>query len=649
MFASKDFLVVVAALAMMTVPECFAQHNARPLPGAPDVSKPFAFSYRSFWPEFVAMGQFRDAGVNTYCVFAANTDNSLGEPYSKYPLVWLGPDQYDLATMDKQFDDVLAVNSNANFICMVDLNSPKWLRQLLKTEEDSFRGLSMACANPAWRKAMSAYLNAVVGHMEQRYGDRVIAYLLASGQTDEWFCMGKGAAGKHKTDAWQAWLKKHGKTAAPVPAQDRLRKATFDNLIRDPLSEQDVIDYAKFTGDLVVDTILDFAAQTRRMIPPHRKIGMFFGYILQITWPMAGVWAGHLEYERLMASPDIDFCISPGIYTDRAVGGGSGFMAPNGTRLRYGKGWLHEIDHRTHTYNYKLSDTVSIGPNSPCKNQEETTAVLKREFALAIVSHASLWCFDMWGGVFKTPETREVVGQAKRLWDAYASKHWKSLAEVALVVDPQSARLLNDCNPAVPHINQKTREKLNRLGAPYEIFSVNDLPHVDLARIKLLIFPGLFEITPERMAMLRKYAFTNNRSIIFAYAPGISDGKTLDPARVKQLTGTEFLTQKKCVVQQDGWQAIYVPGWDGWITTESLRQSAKDAGVTLYCEESVPVYANEGLVAIHMAQGGEKKITLPVECKSAKELFTGKVVPVQNRILTYFFASPDTALFEMQR
>ncbi len=37
-----------------------------------------AFSYRSLWPEFEAMRQFKDAGVNTVCIFAANTDNSLG-------------------------------------------------------------------------------------------------------------------------------------------------------------------------------------------------------------------------------------------------------------------------------------------------------------------------------------------------------------------------------------------------------------------------------------------------------------------------------------------------------------------------------------------------------------------------------------------
>lgn len=65
------------------------------------------FSYRSFWPEFEAMKQFREAGVNTVCVFPANTDNSLGKPYSKYPPVWRWFDKYDFTSLNKQFDDVL--------------------------------------------------------------------------------------------------------------------------------------------------------------------------------------------------------------------------------------------------------------------------------------------------------------------------------------------------------------------------------------------------------------------------------------------------------------------------------------------------------------------------------------------------------------
>lgn len=611
---------------------------------------PVAFAYRSFWPEFEAMKQFREAGVNTVCIFAANTDNSLGKPYSKYPPVWRWYGKYDFASLDRQYDDVLAVNPNAEFICMIDLNTPIWLQRQLalaghSAECESFTMLSCACANPAWRKATGEYLDAVVKHMEARYGDRVKAYLLACGQTDEWMDYSRGVAGRTKRQAWKVWLKAHGKPEVPVPALERLDRASFENLIRDPATEQDVVDYAQFTGDLIADTVLDFAAKTRAIIPKHRQIGMFFGYILELTGSRM-VWAGHLEYERLYRSPDIDFFISPGTYGDRPMGGGSGFMVPNGTRQLDHKGFLHEIDHRTPTYNVKLDEFVSIAWMVPWKSQAETDAGLKREFALAIINRTSLWCFDMWGGVFKTPETMKIVAQSKKLWDRYGALPSQSRAEVALVVDPQSARYLNDRHAAIPHVYQGTRNKLNRLGAPFEVFSFNDLSRADLGRYRLLVFPGLFVVTPEKLEALKQHVFKNNRTVLFAYAPGICDGKSLNPDRVKALTGTAFKTPGVSTVQHNGWKAVYVPGYDD-LNPQTLRQAAVEAGVTIYCQDAVPVYANERLVAIHTAQGGEKTITLPGNCRQVRELYTGQVIPVADRRFRYEFKTPDTALFEL--
>ncbi len=610
---------------------------------------PLAFAYRSFWPEFEAMAQFRDVGVDTVCIFAANTDNSLGQPYCKYPPVWRWFGKYDFGSLDKQYDDVLAVNSNAAFICMLDLNTPVWLQRQLSlkghsAECESFTMLSCACANPAWRKETGEYVQAVVRHLEARYGDRIRAYLLAAGQTDEWMDYSRGTAGRAKTAAWQAWRKARGLAEIPVPSYARLDRAALDNFLRDPAEERDVIDYAQFTGDTVVDAVLGFAAQVRGLIPRQRQIGMFFGYILELTHNRL-VWAGHLEYERLYASPDIDFFISPGTYGDRPVGGGSGFMVPNGTRRLHGKGFLHEIDHRTPTYNCALDEYVSIGWMVPWKDQAETDAGLKREFALAIVNQASLWCFDMWGGVFRTPETMQVVAQSKRLWDDYAGLPLKPVAEVALVVDPQSARLVNDQHPLVAKLYQGTRNTLNRLGAPFEIYSVNDLPRADLSQVRLLVFPGLFEITPEKAALLKRHALCGGRTAVFVYAPGVSDGQSLDPARVAALTGTAFRTPGVSTAVRDGWTAVYAGTYDA-LTPQSLRQAAVAAGVTIYCEEAVPVYANERLVAVHVAQGGDKTITLPQACRAVRELYTGRVVPVRDRRFTYPFATPDTALFE---
>lgn len=607
------------------------------------------FSYRSFWPEFEAMRQFKAAGVNTVCIFAANTHNSLGQPYSKYPPVWRWFGKYDFDSLDKQFDDVLAVNPSAAFVCMVDLNTPIWLQRQLalrgqSAECESFTMLSCACANPAWRKATGEYLEAVVRHVETRYGQRVRAYLLACGQTDEWMDYSRGVAGRAKTAAWKAWRQAHAKAEAPLPSLDRLDCASFDNLIRDPATEQDVVDYAQFTGDLIADTVLDFAARTRERIPKHRPIGVFFGYILELTHSRL-VWAGHLEYERLFASPNIDFFISPGTYGDRPMGGGSGFMVPNGTRRLRNKGFLHEIDHRTPTYNVKLDEFVSIAWMVPWKDQAETDAGLKREFALAIINQTSLWCFDMWGGVFQTPETMRLVAQSKRLWDQYTATPWKSRAQVALVVDPQSARYLNDLHPAVPHVYQGTRNKLNRLGAPFEVFSFNDLPRADLEQYRLFVFPGLFVVTPEKLAVLQKHVFNRERSALFVYAPGICDGKSLDPARIRELTGTAFKTPGVSTVQRDGWKAVYAADYEA-VTPQALRQAALEAGVTLYCEDPVPVYANERLVAIHVAQGGKKTITLPADCRQVRELYTDRVIPVTGRRFSYTFQSPDTALFQ---
>lgn len=614
--------------------------------------KPLAFAYRSFWPEFGAMRQFKDAGVDTVCIFAANTANSLGQPYSKYPPVWRWFGKYDFASLDKQFDDVLAVNPDAQFICMLDLNTPSWLQRQLSmqghsAECESFTMLSCACANPAWRKATGENLVAVVKHMEARYGDRVKAYLLACGQTDEWMDYSRGVAGRAKTQAWKAWLKAHDRAELPVPALERIDRASFENLLRDPATERDVLDYAQFTGDVIADTVLEFARKTRALIPKQRQIGMFFGYILELTHSRM-VWAGHLEYERLYASPDIDFFISPGTYGDRPMGGGSGFMVPNGTRVLNGKGFLHEIDHRTPTYNVKLDEYVSIGWMVPWKDQTETDAGLKREFALAIINRTSLWCFDMWGGVFKTPETMQVVAQGKKLWDQYGAQPLPGRAEVALVVDPQSARYLNDLNPVVVQINQNTRNKLNRIGAPFEVFSFNDLPRADLAQYKVFVFPGLFEVTPEKLATLKKYVCNHDRTVVFVYAPGISDGRTLDVARVKGLTGVDFKTPGVSAVQRNGWKSIYAADYKD-VTSLKLKEIAAAAGVTIYCDDEVPVFANEKLVAIHMAQGGAKTVMLPVACREVHELYTGRVVSVQGKKFPYTFATPDTALFELIR
>ncbi len=608
------------------------------------------FAYRSFWPEFEAMKRFGDNGVNTYCIFPANTYNSLGEPYSKYPPVWRWFSQYDFDSLNKQFDDVIALNPQAEFIAMIDLNSPIWLEKYFSHrypgEGDSYEALSSTCANPQWKKETAKYLDEIVSHLENRYGARIKSYLLSCGATSEWLDLGQATSSRMKSERWKSWLKAKGKTAKEIPSISRIYNASFEGLIRDPENEQDIIDYAQFSGDMIVDTVLEFAEIVRKSASVKTQIGVFFGYILELAKNRL-IWAGHLEYERLFASPSIDFFISPGTYTDRLMGGGSGFMVPNGTRVLNGKGFLHEIDHRTHTYNYNISDFITYSPIAAWKDQRESTAGLKREFSLAIVNRSSLWCFDMFGGVFSTDDTMKVVRQSKELWDKYSDIPTRGVAEIALIADPQSARFINDRNDAVEEIYVKMRNKLNRIGAPFEVFSFDDLDKIPPGQYKVIIFPGTFFISEERLSFLKKHVFNHQRTVVFLYAPGISNGNNLDVARIKDITGTAFRTPGVSKVDYDGWRSVYIHDYKT-VTPAVLRQVAKESGVNIYIDQEAPVYANDRLLALHVAEGGQKEITFPKEIRRVKELYTGKELLPRGRSFVYAFSTPDTVLFEYQ-
>jgi len=83
------------------------------------------------------------------------------------------------------------------------------------------------------------------------------------------------------------------------------------------------------------------------------------------------------------------------------------------------------------------------------------------------------------------------------------------------------------------------------------------------------------------------------------------------------------------------------------VTPQVLKQAAVAAGVTMYCAEEIPVFANERLVAVHTATGGERTVTLPRACREVRELYTDRVLPVIDRQFRHTFEAPDTALFEL--
>ena len=163
---------------------------------------------------------------------------------------------------------------------------------------------------------------------------------------------------------------------------------------------------------------------------------------------------------------------------------------------------------------------------------------------------------------------------------------------------------------------------------------------------KLLIFASIFELDEERAAFYRTRIAGGDRTILWLYAAGVSDGKTIDPARNRAYTGAEFGAPGCVRTDHGNYKTCYLHDPEK-LDDVLIREIAREAGVRLWTEESAPVFANDRLAAFHTATGGERKLTFPETIESVTELYSGKHFTLKDHTLLYRFETPDTALFEL--
>lgn len=605
------------------------------------------FAYRSFLPEFDAMKRFAAAGVRTICFFPGNTTNSLGQPYAQYPSIWNWFDRYEFSSLDQQIADLKKAVPEAEFICMIDLNSPEWLsRQLSLAHEsgDSFTHLTEALANPRWKEATLHYLRAFLEYAEAHYADSIQAYVLACGHTDEWFDHNGELCGLHKQRACNDWRAAHGLAPAEPPSALKMNMPDYDGLLFDPAVSSGVIEYRRFCSELVGNTICEFAAEARKLIRPEAEIGVFYGYIVT---RLGAAESGHLAYEQVLKSPDIDFMISPGSYGDRAMGGGGGWLGCSGSEKLAGKIHMHECDQRTHTHNRDLTPYVSLHVPH-WENTEEDVAGIKREFSLALLKRSSLWWFDMWGGFYQEPVLFENFRLMKEIYDSRIRLTSRNVEEVAMIVDPDALAYFDQRSPRQRDFQPDIRKKLNRLGAPFETWCLRDVPSIpNLHEIKFFIFATPWEITPEKAELLNRYVLNHDRTVLWFYAPGISDGESFDESRIRRWTGADPHVSGLSVQRMNGWTSAFLRN-PAELTPATLKSLAKSAGVHLYSDAEIPVYADDRFLALHSKEGGTMTIRLPRRTGRITELFSGKLAAENVSEFQWNFRAPDTVLFEME-
>ena len=617
---------------------------------------PQLMAYRSFQKELEETRAFADMGVTVRAFGVCNTDNAFGKPYSDYPPIWLGRGEYDFEPLEQMVSDLLAASPNAEFICLIDLNTPRWLARRLHL--DSFDAITHASAMTVWREDTRRYLSALVAYLERRWGDRIRVYSLMAGQTTEWFEWGiPTTASTPKDAAWRAWCQARGRRyGESVPSSADLGKAAFEGVMYDPATESEKIDYWRFHNSLAVDALLEFAHDVRTAVGKGKQIGAFFGYYFICNKGLGSI--GHLDYERLAASPDIDFFSSPATYTDRACGFGTGSMAVAGTLRRHGKRILHEIDF------WPEMRTPPWKAPPYWKTPVETLAGNVREAAFALVNGLSWWWFDMWGGMYTNPDVRRRIAQFAKLHERFGGTLPPPDADILVVADPDSVFGMVDpmfwgngeirsgvCPdgfaPALG-CGEAIRNVVNRIGATYDTCSFNDLAHMELSRVRLVCLPATWTISPEKERVLRDVVCRDGRTVLWTYAPGVSDGTSLDAGRVEEWAGVPFKTPGISTTARAGWTAVYAYDFQ-LLTPEAMRAIAQAAGCFFYTDEPLPVCSNGRLLAVHCGQGGVKRIRLRERCSKVVDVVADREVATDCEEFTDCYASPDTKLYELVR
>jgi hypothetical protein len=313
----------------------------------------------------------------------------------------------------------------------------------------------------------------------------------------------------------------------------------------------------------------------------------------------------------------------------------------------------------------------------------------------------------MWWASWKVDTVKEpaflpLLQRFKALGTFALSLDLTPRAEVAVLLDDESF-FYETCryNLDIPLIFQQRLWGLPRMGAPFNIYLLDDFLAGKLAPHMLYIFLNSFRLGSDRREALKRELRREKRVALWIYAPGyIRDDPSLE--HMRDLTGfsfemgeqpwgpllhiTEFnhpltagLTQDlnwgtnnklaplfyvddpdvkvlgqvvfsqgncKCgyaVKSFTDWTSIYIAAPN--IPAPVLRRIARFAGAHIYSEDGDVLYATPELLGVHTVAGGKRTFKLPQRVEVVYDLFEQKTCATKTNEFQVALAPSSAALF----
>ena len=653
---------------------------------------------------------------------------------------WIGPatdpaHPFDFSTIEARFGRILEADPEALFHLRIYLEAGHgdWWEKAYPeeceiTSEGKRNGMSFA--SKAWRDQVKEFLRAYADHFRQiGLSEHVLAYQVGTGHTGEWV---KGESSMYwpcgdysdpMRRHFRFWLRsKYGDSARSLQSAWALPSVTFDSAevpsaeaqldakrytFRDPRQEQNVIDYYECLAELCADCLIDFCKTAKEATSGTKLAGAFYGYVLDLAWN-GGFFrerpdsdystyqrSGHLGLGKVLRSPHVDFLVSPYSYGFRGIGGDGPSMLPSESVRLHGKLCLIEDDTRTH------SDFQD--PNyGQAANLSESVAILRRNFVGVVSRGQGIWWATWKMDTIKEPAFLPLLKAFKKLGTFALSLDRRPASEVAVFVDDasffyQSVKSSLD----IPLIFQQRLWGLPRLGAPVDVYLLQDLLEGSLPSYRLYIFLNAFSLDEQRRAALKREIRRNNRTALWIYAPGlIKDELSLD--NMTDLTGfrfgrgeqpwgplvhiTDFGHPITADLNQDlFWgtnaklaplfhiddsearvlgQVVYsqgnckpgfavkaLPEWTSVysaapnLPASVLRGVARFAGVHIYSDAGDVLHASRHLLGVHTVGGGKRTFILPRPVEVVHDLFEDETITKNTTAFEVTLPRASTSLF----
>ena len=663
----------------------------------------------------------RDNGVHVYWLNIISTE-------------WKGSGQFDFSKLDELCASVLAQNPDAYIVPVIPLDNVcnPGLKAWTESHEDdmardsngsvnipdyggSLRPVpSMASKN--WLAMSEDLVRGLIRHVRSsRYADRVIGYMPGNGVTYEWQQWGSVAYPPVFVDyseparqAFVDWAKNKYADIEKLNASWNAGYGSFDEIqipskderlhsdlfaFLDPAKSMREVDFRQYYADVVADDILHAARVVKEETNGESFCGVFYGYVTHVLGSYRYQLIGHSGLHKVLESPDIDFLMSPSDYSDRQIGGGSGLMSATGSVRLHDKVWIDQADLRTHH-----STQTSMG----CfKGLVESKAGMIRHFANALINGCSEQLYDFsTGWTSGDKRLMQLAGKLREIQTSAVGVD-RLIADksntIAVIVDEKST-FYTAMASAIHHETVVSQyATLSRTGVGFDTYLLNDIDKIPDHRC--YVFLNTFRITKEQQAVIDRKLKNSGKVLVFVYAPGITDEKSLSPDRISEITGIgtetvnkemrlsvkvnktddpmlKYLPTDVAYGSYNEYGPVFIPkegtvlgtiegmpdkpglvvkkhtDWTSVfsvapaIPANLLRGIAGYAGMTITNPyEGDITYSSGKLVAVHTLDGGERRLQYVQKEGKVQELVSGKTYTLHDGYITVPMEPRSTYIF----